>query len=316
MRGTAQPAARAFPGLRPLACSLRQRKQRSAIASKRVPASDHQLSEASMYLETVDKLAATAAAKSAFLKRSPFGFLLSAMMAGAYVGLGIILIFSIGSDVDPAYRPLIMGVSFGVALTLVIFAGSDLFTGHTMFMPLGVLRGKAKFGDLLGCWTGSWIGNLLGSALLAVIFIAGGGGLMLHSKSQFIFAVAAAKMNAPALSLFARAILCNWLVCLAIWMSARMQSDAAKCIAIFWCLFGFIGSGYEHSVANMTLLLIALLTDHPDTVTWGGFFYNMFWVTLGNIVSGAGFVGLGYWAMSRPKVGGSVKLATVSDAAD
>lgn len=269
-----------------------------------------------MYLETVDKLATVAATKSAFLKRSPFGFLLSAMMAGAYVGLGIILIFSVGSDLDPAYRPLIMGVSFGIALTLVIFAGSDLFTGHTMFMPLGVLRGKAKFSDLLGCWTGSWIGNLLGSALLAVIFIAGGGGLMLHSKSQFIFAVTAAKMNAPALSLFARAILCNWLVCLAIWMSARMESDAAKCVAIFWCLFGFIGSGYEHSVANMTLLLIALLSPHPDTITWAGFGWNMLWVSLGNIVAGAGFMALGYWTASRPQLAATAGLATAPGAAD
>ncbi|MGH6967779.1 MAG: nitrite transporter NirC [Stellaceae bacterium] len=268
-----------------------------------------------MYLETVDKLAATAAAKGAFLKRAPLGFLLSAMMAGAYIGLSIILIFSVGSDVDPAYRPLIMGVSFGIALTLVIFAGSDLFTGHTMIMPLGVLRGKAGLGDLLGCWTGSWIGNLLGSALLAVIFIAGGGGSVLHSKSQFLFAVAAAKMNAPALSLFARAILCNWLVCLAIWMAARMESDTARCIALFWCLFGFIGSGYEHSVANMTLLLIALLSPHPNAVTWAGFGWNMLWVTLGNIVAGAGFVALGYWAASRPQGAAPAALATATAAA-
>src|SRR5205823_4262944 len=138
----------------------------------------------------------------------------------------------------------------------------------------------------------------------AVLFVAGGGGAALNSKSQFLFTVAAAKMNAPALALFARAVLCNWLVCLAIWMSARMTSDAAKCIAIFWCLFGFIGSGYEHSVANMTLLLIALLGNHPDTVTWGGFAHNLFWVTLGNIVSGAGFMALGYSFVSGPVAGG------------
>jgi nitrite transporter len=79
-----------------------------------------------------------------------------------------------------------------------------------------------------------------------------------------------------------------------------MTSDAGKCIAIFWCLFGFIGSGYEHSVANMTLLLIALLSDHPDTITWGGLVYNLIWVTVGNIIAGAGIMGVGYWWMSRP----------------
>ena len=270
-----------------------------------------------MFLDTVDQFASIAAVKTAFLKRTPVGFWLSAMMAGAYVGIGIILIFSVGSDVDPAYRALVMGASFGIALTLVIFAGSDLFTGHTMFMPLGYLRGKIRLKDVGAAWSMSWLGNLAGCAVLAVIFIAGGGGAMLHSKSQFIYAVAAAKMNAPALALFARAILCNWLVCLAVWMAGRTQSDAAKCIFIFWCLFGFVGSGYEHSVANMTLLLIALLTEHPDTITWAGFAYNMFWVTLGNIVSGTVFVAAAYWVMSSPKTAPqTVKLAAVGGAAD
>lgn len=265
-----------------------------------------------MYLETVDHFANVARTKANFLKNAPFGFFLSSMMAGAYVGLGIILIFSIGSDVDPAYRGLIMGASFGVALTLVIFAGSDLFTGHTMFMPLGALRGKVSISEMLGCIATSWVGNLVGCAVLAVIFDAGGGGAMLHSKSGFIFTVATAKMSAPVMSLFARAVLCNWFVCLAIWMAGRMQGDAAKCIAIFWCLFGFIGSGYEHSIANMTLLMIPLLTDHPDTITWGGFAYNLFWVSLGNIVSGSVFMALGYWAMSSPTATVSpIKLAAV-----
>ena len=270
-----------------------------------------------MYLDTVDQMATMAAAKSAFLKRTPVGFWISSMLAGAYVGLGILLIFSVGSDVDPAYRSLVMGCSFGIALTLVIFAGSDLFTGHTMFMPLGVLRGKIGMSELGSAWAMTWLGNLVGCAVLAVIFIAGGGGAVLHSKSQWLMTVAAAKMNAPVLALFARAVLCNWLVCLAIWISARMTSDAAKCIAIFWCLFGFIGSGYEHSVANMTLLLVALLGDHPDTVTWGGLVYNLFWVSLGNIVAGAGIMALGYWTMSRPADAPSpAGLQAAADAAD
>jgi len=267
-----------------------------------------------MFGETVDYFAAMAAMKSNFLKRAPLGFWVSAMMAGAYVGLGIILIFSIGSDVDPAYRGLIMGASFGIALTLVVFAGSDLFTGHTMFMPLGVLRGKVTLSELTGCWSMSWLGNLAGCGVLALLFIAGGGGAMLHAKSNFIMTVATAKMTAPALSLFARGILCNWLVCLAIWMTGRMQGDAAKCIAIFWCLFGFIGAGFEHSVANMTLLLIALLVPHPDTVTWGGFFYNLFWVTLGNAVAGTLFVAAGYWVVARPPAEPAPVLRRAGDA--
>jgi len=269
-----------------------------------------------MYLDTVDQLANTAVAKTAFLKRSPGGFFVSSMMAGAYVGLGIILIFSLGSDVDPAYRAIVMGATFGVALTLVIFAGSDLFTGHTMFMTHGVLRKRIGLGDLAAGWTMSWVGNLVGCAVLALVFVWGGGVAMLHSKSQFLMVAASAKMNAPVLSLVARAVLCNWLVCLAIWTSARTTSDAAKCILIWWCLFAFVGSGYEHSVANMTLLLIALLGDHPATITWGGLVYNLFWVTIGNIIAGAGIMGVGYWYMSRPtaeKLPGIVPVAGAAE---
>jgi nitrite transporter NirC len=120
-----------------------------------------------------------------------------------------------------------------------------------------------------------------------------GGGLALAGKSPLIINVAAAKMNAPALELVARAMLCNWFVCLAIW------KDTAKCIAIFWCLYAFIASGFEHSVANMTLLSIALLAEHPATVTLAGLGWNLLWVTIGNAISGAGIVGLGYWAASR-----------------
>jgi nitrite transporter NirC len=78
-----------------------------------------------------------------------------------------------------------------------------------------------------------------------------------------------------------------------------MTNDAAKCIAIFWCLYAFIASGFEHSVANMTLFSIALLADHPASVTLGGMGWNLLWVTMGNIISGAGIMGFGYWAASR-----------------
>lgn len=252
-----------------------------------------------MYTDAIDKFSEIAAQKAEALKTSFSGFFVAAMMAGVYVGLGIILIFSLGAEVDPSVRRLVMGASFGVALTLVIFAGSELFTGLTMSMTLGWLRRRVTLGDLGRVWLVSWLGNFAGSVLVAALFAAAGGGSVLFGKSTLIYDVAAAKMSAAPLALVARAVLCNWLVCLAVWMSARMSGDAAKCIAIFWCLFAFIASGYEHSVANMTVLALALLGNHPDSVSLGGLGYNLLWVTLGNIISGAGFMGLGYWWVSR-----------------
>jgi nitrite transporter len=114
-----------------------------------------------------------------------------------------------------------------------------------------------------------------------------------------VMKVAAMKMNASGASLFARAVLCNWLVCLAIWMAARVDSDIAKCAVIFWCLLAFIACGFEHSVANMTLLGLALAGNHPESVSLTGAAWNLGWVTLGNIVGGALFVGGAYYVSSH-----------------
>ncbi len=248
--------------------------------------------------ETIDHVASLAASKAETLKANPLGFFIGAMMAGVYVGFGILLIFVVGNDAPQDYRKLLMGVSFGIALTLVVFAGSELFTGHTMYMSIGWLQKTTNFRDTVNVWSVVWIGNLLGSAGLAAIFVAGGAAGLVSDSSSFLNEVASAKMNAPALELFARAILCNWLVCLSLWAAGRKISDSSKLIIIFWCLFAFIASGFEHSVANMTLFTVSLLGEHPDTVTLAGMFYNLLWVTLGNLVAGGLFMGLGYWLYS------------------
>ena len=267
-----------------------------------------------MYSKTLDGFAEIAATKSAYSRDQPVAFLISSMLAGAYVGIGIILIFTLGQQIDPSLRSLVMGACFGIALTLVIFAGSDLFTGHTLFMTVGLARGSSDFAALLRNWALSWVGNLVGSALLAFVFFLAGGGQVLKEGADLVYTASAAKMSAPAIALMARAALCNWLVCLAIWMSARATSDAAKCILIWWCLFAFIACGFEHSVANMTVFSLALLGNHPPSVTLAGAAYNLIFVTIGNIIGGAGFVGLAYLGASRKPAAGTL-VATRAQAA-
>ena len=247
-----------------------------------------------MYSETIEGFAKLADRKVAALRRSPGGFFVASMLAGAYVGLGIILIFTLGNQVPPEVQKLVMGATFGIALTLVVIAGAELFTGHTMFMALRGYAGRGTLGDIAASWGMTWAGNLAGSLALVALFTAGGGGGLLSSPDTLVMKIAAAKMNAPAVALIAKAILCNWLVCLAIWMSARVDSDTAKCIVIFWCLLAFIASGFEHSVANMTLLGLAMAGNHPETVSVGGFAWNLAWVTLGNAIGGAIFVAGAY----------------------
>src|SRR5262252_3569112 len=248
-----------------------------------------------MYAETIEGFAKVGDKKIAALRRAPGGFFVASMLAGAYVGLGIILIFTLGAQVPPEIQKLVMGTTFGIALTLVLIARAELFTGHTMFMALRGFSGKGSIGDIAATWSMTWIGNLAGALALVWLFATGGGGGLLSAPDTLVMKVAAAKMSASAASLVARAILCNWLVCLALWMSARVDSDVAKCVVIFWCLLAFIASGFEHSVANMTLLGLALAGNHPESVSLAGFAWNLGWVTLGNAIGGAVFVAGAYY---------------------
>lgn len=121
-----------------------------------------------------------------------------------------------------------------------------------------------------------------------------GGGSLLPVDTSLVHSAALAKTTAPAEVLFFKGVLCNWLVCLAIWMAIRVEG-AAKFIAIWWCLLAFIASGYEHSVANMTLFALSWFGNHSEAYTLAGIGHNLLWVTLGNILSGSVLMGLGYW---------------------
>lgn len=234
----------------------------------------------------------------------PLAYFVASMMAGGYVGLGIILAFTLGSAADPAYQKLMMGAAFGgLALTLIVFAGSELFTGQTMILPMGWLKKRVTMYDIGQVWALSWLGNLIGCVALALVFVIGGGGSLLHEGAPMLQKIAAAKMHVPPIALLARAILCNWLVCLAFWMSARTKSDAAKLIQFFWCLVAFIASGFEHSIANMALFSIALLAPHTEMVSLTGAAYNLFWVTIGNTIGGMLLMAGGYWFISKPDKG-------------
>ena len=256
-----------------------------------------------MVQDTIVAFGGAAEKKGALLNGSLTRYLMLSALAGAYVGLGIALIFAIGAPLAAANSPflkLVMGASFGVALTLVIFAGSELFTGNAMVLTLGALTGRSRWGQLLSVWMWSYLGNLLGALALAWLLVQSGA---LNSEPQrgFIESVAAAKMGLPFGAALARGILANWLVCLAVWCASRTTNDVAKLVLIFWCLFAFIGAGFEHSIANMTLLAVAVFQPHSEAISWAGYVQNLVPVTLGNLIGGALLVGGVYWFASPVK---------------
>lgn len=255
-----------------------------------------------MFSEEINNVATSAVNKSKLLKKSKMRYLTAAALAGVYVGFGILLIFTIGGLLSAAESPatkIVMGISFGIALSLVIMAGSELFTGNNMIMTIGSLEKKVAWLDSINIWIYSFVGNFLGSVVLAGVFV--GAGLAKGSTAAFILKVSEGKMAMPTMELFLRGVLCNMLVCLAVWCAFKLKEETAKLIMIFWCLFAFITAGFEHSIANMTLLSISLMIPHTAAISIGGLAHNLLWVTLGNFVGGAVFIGAAYWFITKDK---------------
>ena len=254
-----------------------------------------------MHNETLEKLTNAAKNKINMLNNSKLKYLVSSAFAGLYVGLGIILIFTVGgllSAVDSPMTKIMMGLSFAVALCLVVMTGSELFTGNNMVMSAGMLNKGVSSKSVAKVWMYSYIGNLLGSLLVAAFFV--GSGLVDKGPVMEFFATTSiAKASAPAMHLFFRGVLCNILVCVAVLCSFRTSDDSAKLIMIFLCLFTFITAGFEHSVANMSFLTMGLLLPHGADVSIMGMAHNLLWVSLGNFVGGVLFVGLPYYFITK-----------------
>lgn len=256
-----------------------------------------------MYQEVIDKISSSAETKRELFITNRKAYLLHGILAGAYIGLGIVLIFVIGAPLAEAHSPytsLIMGATFGIALSLVILAGADLFTGNTLVLSMGLLNGRLNWNETIKMMTVNYFANFAGSLMVAFI-VYQAGTFSSPTNEHFLAFIAAKKMHLSFTSLFFRGILCNWLVTLSVWCCYRLKSEAAKLVMIFWCLLGFIGPGYEHSIANMTLLSLANLVSSSHDISWNGVLHNLIPVTLGNMVSGIGFVACTYWSI-RPKL--------------
>ncbi|UAK25893.1 formate/nitrite transporter family protein [Sphingomonas nostoxanthinifaciens] len=250
------------------------------------------------YTENVLHFAKLGETKAEALARAPGAFMVGALLGGAYIGIALILALTVSSGLPAGVRPLAAGAVFGLGLLLVLFAGAELFTGTVMYAVLGVGKGRLSLGRAIVLTVVVRVGNLVGAALLGWIFAAGGGGAVFGAPAPFLHDYVAHKISPTPFALVARASLCNWLVCLAIWAPARLKDDTAKIFAMAWCLLAFVACGFEHSVANMTLFTLALLDPTP-LVDFASAGYNLLWVTIGNIIGGGLFVGGAYMLMAR-----------------
>lgn len=243
--------------------------------------------------ENLEETSRQAAHKAADLRRVPRYFV-SAMLAGAFIGVGeVLLLVAVSPFVaeHSAATRMLEGAVFPVALTLVMFAGAQLFTSNVMIMLVGALSGRTGIKDLAGSWVLSLAGNLAGTLAFGAMVHASG--VTATPSARAMLAELVAGKNALAGGqLFWRAVLCNMLVCLAVWMFSRATGDGAKTLVLWLPVAVFVAVGFEHCVANMALYVLALF----DGVAGGaGLLRNLAYTVPGNIVGGGLLVGATYW---------------------
>lgn len=224
----------------------------------------------------------------------PPRYFVSAMLAGAYIAVGeVLLLVAISPFVakgSPAVK-LLEGAVFPVALTIVMFAGAQLFTSNVMIMLVGALSGRTGPRDLILSWTLSLAGNLAGAFAFGAMVHASGVVSSASARSMLTEMVHG-KMALSGGQLFWRAVLCNMLVCLAIWMFTRARGDAAKIFVLWLPVAVFVAVGFEHCVANMAVFSLAIL---DGSAGFGDLFRNLIFTVPGNVVGGGLLVGAVYW---------------------
>jgi formate transporter len=236
--------------------------------------------------------------------------LLLGILAGIYIGLGsnFFTIVKTGSPMSFGVQQALGGLAFSLGLILVVIGGAELFTGNALIV-MAWLSGRVSTRALLRNWSIVYLGNLLGSLLLVwLVFQSAQYLLADQAVAQTALKVAAAKCSLPFGVVLARGVLCNALVCLAVWMCYSGCSTTDKIVAIIFPITAFVAGGFEHCVANMYLVPLGLALKWSGAVaaasdpglaslTLGGFIWrNLVPSTIGNIIGGAVMVGGVYWA--------------------
>lgn len=222
--------------------------------------------------------------------------LLLGFLAGAYIAFGSVF-FLVVLSVPPGSVPygvqqFLGGGAFSLGLILVMIAGAELFTGNTLMVTL-LLRGERGWGAVGRAWALAYIGNFIGSLFVVALFVLAGG-LQTGDGSlgRVAAEVAAAKAGKTAPALVASGVLANMLVCLAVWMTFAARSVQGKILAVIPPVACFVAAGFEHSVANMSLIPMGLAASWTGaaavepTPELGGFVWNLVFATFGNVLGG------------------------------
>jgi len=251
-------------------------------------------------------------------KMDALSMFMLALLAGAFISLGAefytVTVTGTAPILGLGITKLLGGTVFCLGLILVIVAGAELFTGNNLIL-MATISGKVSVARLLRNWIIVYIGNFVGSVVTAYfIYLSQQYKMGDNAVGVTAMAIANAKCNGDFVPMFFKAIYCNAMVCLAVWLCFSARTSTDKILCIIFPIAGFVASGFEHCVANMYFVPIGIfLKSQAEVVsaygkdltnlTWAAFVVkNLVPVTLGNVVGGAGFVALFYWMIySRKK---------------
>jgi len=235
------------------------------------------------------------------------------VLAGGFIGLGALYFTLVASDSNLpfAISRVLGGVAFSLGLILVVVAGAELFTGNNLLV-MACVAGRISLATMLRDFVVVFAANLAGAAGLAgIVALSGHAKMGGGAVGATAISIAAAKCALPLGEAFFKGVLCNLLVCLAVWLSMAGRNVADKILAIVFPISAFVAAGFEHSVANMYFIPLGIYLRNDavasmanlDVLTWAGFFHNLVPVTLGNLAGGAGMVGLVYYIIYRRQAG-------------
>ncbi|MGN1147544.1 MAG: formate/nitrite transporter family protein [Lachnospiraceae bacterium] len=238
------------------------------------------------------------------VKLSAFKMLVLGIFAGMFIGFAGIGSTTAAVTVDnPSLARLVSACIFPAGMAMVLIAGSELFTGNNLLI-IAVLEKQIKLREMLKNWFFVFAGNFIGASFVAVLVVFGHVPDLFGEKlAQSVVNAALHRVNLSFMDSFIRGILCNILVCIAIWAAFAAKKVSGKLMMSFWPVMLFVLCGFEHSIADIYFCIAGILTAGEygivaEGLNMGSFLLkNLLPVTLGNIVGGAGIVGAGYWAM-------------------
>ena len=239
--------------------------------------------------------------KAHTMDAEPLRYLISSAVAGSLIALVLAVCLKMGqvlyaAHVAAYYVPV--SAFFGVALSTIIICKVELFTSNIMYMTFGRLAGVNNTRQMLQSWFMVYVGNAIGIAVFAWVFMSANSWGTVTAE-HLLFNVVQHKVEASFAAIFWKGVLCNWVICLAVWVPLKLSNEVAKILMTLCLVFVFFFSGFEHSIANMAFFALAWVYGGLDALSISHALHNLIPATLGNIVGGAVLVGMLMYRLER-----------------